>query len=342
MSAPRPTQRDIARAAGVTQATVSLALNNHPRLSAEVRDHIKAIAQKLGYRPDPYLSGLSAYKKQLRPRDYQATLAWISNWPAGGRNWREITTFKHYHEGAITRAAELGYQLEDHDLAAPGMTSARMEQILKTRNIPGILLAPQPEPLTQLDLPLDRFSCVTFGYSLISPRLHMVTHHHFRSTETLLRKLRALGYRRIGLALEAENELRTERIPSSAFLSEQRDWPAAERVPLLNEPRLTQERFLKWFFKYKPDAVVTLWDFPHPWLTGAGVRVPEDAGLALLSVRHRDGFFAGMWENPEQVGARAVELLIDLVHRGERGIPELPSCLMLEGAWLDGKTIRHR
>ncbi|WP_043584212.1 LacI family DNA-binding transcriptional regulator [Geminisphaera colitermitum] len=336
----RPTQRDIARAAGVTQATVSLALGNHPRLSTEIRERIKTIAQQLGYCPDPYLAGLSAYKKQRRPRGYQATLAWISNFPPGRQHWRNISTFLHYYEGATARAAELGYQLEDHDLAAPGMTPARMEQILRTRNIPGILLAPQPEPLMRLDLNLDRFSSVTFGYSLVSPRLHMVTHHHFRSTETLLRKLRSLGYRRIGLALEAENELRIERIPSSAFLSEQRDWSHTERIPLLNEPRLTRERFLKWYSRYKPDVVVTLWDFAHIWLTDAGVRIPEDTGMALLSVRYRDGFYAGIWENPEEVGARAVELLIDLVHRGERGIPQLPSCLMLEGTWLDGKTIR--
>ncbi|AHF91999.1 transcriptional regulator [Opitutaceae bacterium TAV1] len=342
MPSARPTQRDIARAAGVTQATVSLALNNHPRLSADIRERVQAIAQQLGYRPDPYLAGLSAYKKQLRPRGFQATLAWVSNYPPGGRDWRDITTFKHYFEGATARAAELGYQLEAHDLAAPGMTPARMEQILRARNIPGILLAPQPEPLMRLDLSLDRFASVTFGYSLVSPRLHTVTHHHFRSTETLLRTLRARGYQRIGLALEAENELRTERIPSSAFLSEQLDWPASQRVPLLNVPNLTRERFLSWFSRYKPDVVVTLWDFAYPWLADAGVRIPDDTGIALLSVRHRDGFFAGMWENPEIVGARAVELLIDLVHRSERGIPVLPSYLMLEGTWLEGKTIRSR
>lgn len=340
MDKPRPTQKDIARLAKVTQATVSLALNNHPRLSSEVRARVQAIAGKIGYVPDPYLSGLSAHKKQRLKPQFQATLAWLTNWPAGGRQWRNISTFLHYFEGASQRAAELGYRLEEHDLTAAGMSTQRLEQILKAKNIPGILFAPQPHSQMRLDLRLDRFSSVTFGYSLISPRLHMVTNHHFRSTETIFHNLIAHGYRRPGLVVEADNELRVGRIPSSAFLNAQQSLPRTRRVPALIDPDLTPARFLDWYRHHRPDVIVSLWDIVYPWLIDAGIRVPEDVGLALRSVRHQDGQFAGIWENPHLVGARAVELLIDLVHRGERGIPEIPSCLMIEGTWLDGKTIR--
>ena len=63
----RPTQRDVAIQAGVTQATVSLALSNRSDVSAETRERIQAIARSIGYRPDPYLTGLSAYRKSRRP-----------------------------------------------------------------------------------------------------------------------------------------------------------------------------------------------------------------------------------------------------------------------------------
>lgn len=342
MKPARPSQRDIAKAAKVTQATVSLALSNHPRVSAKVRTRIQELARKMGYEPDPYLAGLSVYRKQRRRASFQATLGWISNFPPQGRKWKTITTFVHYFEAAAQRASELGYKLEELDLAAPGMTPARMERILRARNIPGLLFAPQPFPLVRLDFPFERFSCVTFGYTLVSPRLHTVTHHHFRTTETLITTLRAHGYRRIGFALEAENEQRIGRIPSSVFFSAQRDWPENERVPLLNSPNLNREVFLEWFERHRPDVVVTLWDLVYPWLIEAGVRVPEDVGLALLSVRRRDGFFAGMWENPELVGARAAELVVNMVQHGERGVPELPSYLLIEGVWLPGKTIRQQ
>lgn len=340
MNPSRPSQRDIALAAKVTQATVSLALANNPRVSAKARARIQEIAKRLGYQPDPYLAGLSVYRKQRRPASFQATLGWLSNFPPEGRRWRDITTFAHYFESAAQRAGELGYRLEEHNLAAPDMTPRRLERILKARNIPGLLVAPQPRSGMALDFPFERFSCVNFGYTLAAPRLHTITHHHFRSTETLIGELRALGYRRVGFALDADNESRLERIPSSAFFSAQRDWPARERVPLLNLPNLTRESFMAWFERHKPDVVVTLWELVYPWLIEAGVRVPDDVGLALLSVRKRDGFFAGIWENPQVVGARAVEQLIGLVQHGERGVPEMPSFVMIEGSWLPGKTIR--
>lgn len=330
----------MAQAAGVTQATVSLALSNHPRISAEICERVRSEAERLGYEPDPYLAGLAAYRRQRGPAGFKGSLAWLNNFPPDGRDWREISTFVHYFEAASARAAELGYTLEIHELASPGMTPRRMEGILRARNIPGLLLAPQPHPDTRLDFAFARFSCVTLGYSLTAPRLHMVTHHHFRGTELLVRELRARGYRRIGFALEFENERRMERIPSSAFLGLQRDWPARERVPLLEAPLLDRETFLAWFGRHRPDVIVTLWDLVYPWLIESGLRVPDDVGLALLSVRKRDGFFAGVWENPELVGARAVELLVSLVHHGERGVPALPSYLLVEGSWQPGKTIR--
>ena len=60
---PRVTLRDIAQAAGVHYSTVSIALRDHPRISAPVRRKIKAIAQRMGYTPDPALAALNAYRK---------------------------------------------------------------------------------------------------------------------------------------------------------------------------------------------------------------------------------------------------------------------------------------
>jgi transcriptional regulator with XRE-family HTH domain len=89
---PRPTQKDIAKAAGVTQATVSLALRNHPSIQAETSARIRTIAGSLGYVPDPYLAGLSSYRQAKRPPGYHATLAWLSS-DADGTIWKNSPTF---------------------------------------------------------------------------------------------------------------------------------------------------------------------------------------------------------------------------------------------------------
>ena len=42
--------------------TVSLALRNHPRLPQDTRERIQKMAERLGYRPDPFLQALVAYR----------------------------------------------------------------------------------------------------------------------------------------------------------------------------------------------------------------------------------------------------------------------------------------
>src|SRR5215211_6466048 len=56
-----PTMRDIAKAASVSQSTVSRVLNDVPTrvpITAETRERVTAAARKLGYRPNPLARGL--------------------------------------------------------------------------------------------------------------------------------------------------------------------------------------------------------------------------------------------------------------------------------------------
>lgn len=61
----RPTIKDIARLAGVTPATVSMALNGNGRISARTRERINEIAKNLNYRPNPLARGLVARRTNL-------------------------------------------------------------------------------------------------------------------------------------------------------------------------------------------------------------------------------------------------------------------------------------
>jgi DNA-binding LacI/PurR family transcriptional regulator len=335
----RPTQKDVARTAGVTQATVSLALRNHPEVSPETCARIQKVARRLGYSPDPYLTGLSAYRKTQRPAKFQAALAWLSNY-AAGESWRNFPAFAGYFEGATQRARELGYRLEEFRLRTPDMTCARMENILAARNIAGILVAPQPRAGTKLEFRFDRFSAVTFGYTLAEPQLHVTALQMFRSMETAFRKLIALGYRRPGLALAAESDRRADSQWSAAFWTEQRGLPEDCRVPLLLGQPLERRTFLEWFKKHRPDVVVAIWPEVLAWLVEAGVTVPDDVGLALLTVPDGGALYSGIWENPQMIGAKAVEFLIDLTHRSERGSPAVPLTMLVAGTWVEGKTVR--
>lgn len=52
------TIRDVAQAAGVSISTVHQALNDKPGVSEVTREHIRRIADDLGYRPNKMASGL--------------------------------------------------------------------------------------------------------------------------------------------------------------------------------------------------------------------------------------------------------------------------------------------
>jgi LacI family transcriptional regulator len=66
----RPTHQDIATIACVSQVTVSLALRSHPRIPESTRKRIEAIARQIGYRPDPMLSSLVAYRNSVKDSSY--------------------------------------------------------------------------------------------------------------------------------------------------------------------------------------------------------------------------------------------------------------------------------
>ena len=68
--------------------------------------------------------------------------------------------------------------------------------------------------------------------------------------------------------------------------------------------------------------------------------MPEDVGFALLNCADRSGQFAGIYQNGPTLGAVAVDFLIGMIQRNERGVPELPHSLLVEGTWVQGRTVR--
>jgi LacI family transcriptional regulator len=66
--------RDIAKLAGVHFTTVGLALRDSPRLPRSTRLKIQQIAATLGYRPDPRLTVLNAYRQANKGPHYKRGL----------------------------------------------------------------------------------------------------------------------------------------------------------------------------------------------------------------------------------------------------------------------------
>src|SRR3981189_2868289 len=67
-SSARPTQRDIADAAGVSQATVSMVLNKleTPSVPQSTRQRILKLAEEVGYQPNHPARNLRSAKTMIR------------------------------------------------------------------------------------------------------------------------------------------------------------------------------------------------------------------------------------------------------------------------------------
>jgi len=333
--------------------TVSLALRNLAGVSRKQRAKIRATAKKLNYSPDPALAALAAYRRTHYPRPDPTPIAWISNFPTRDQ-WNQPGHFvQKYFLGASRRAKEIGYHLEHFWLGEPRMTHQRLSKILYTRGITGILLPPQYSSFTHLNLDWDKFCPVTFGYSLTRPRLHMTTCNHYRSMGMVVRKLRSLGYRRIGLTLYAFHDTRVSHAQYASFLMEMLAIPSKYHIPVYLEPEWkpgidTNAEKLKWFRAHRPEVVISsVGNSIDAVLREEGLRCPEDVGLVSLGTREdslpdaQGRIFSGSDENVEETGVAAVDLVVTLMHRNERGIPATARTVLIDSKWVQGTTTRR-
>ena len=341
---PRITLQDVARVAKLHHSTVSRALLGHASLPGTTRTRVQQIATRLGYVPDPMLASLASYRQNVRRSRSQATINWVFGGPDANW-WSNITTYQKFYEGARQRAQHLGFTVEPFWLRESGMSPKRASDILKARNVTGILLAPQFGACAHLRLEWSSFAVVTIGNSLISPRLHAVAPNHFRAAKTIVSKLRSYGYCRIGLALMASQDDRVDRAWSGGFLTEQlRHYPDSLIPPLLPadapHPKI-ESAFFDWYERYRPDAIISCGTLFSDFFSNQGFQIPRDAGFAYLNLSEESQEEAGIFENPLSVGAAAVDLLVGVLQRNEKGIPESPQRTLIEGEWKNGSTLRY-
>ena len=126
------TLQDVADRAGVHRSTVALALRDHPRIPADTRELIRALAEKLGYRQNPLVAALMRSRRSGNAVKH-GTLAFLTNYPTRD-GWRPIHHNRpDFFPGAVARAKDFGYKLEHFWLGEPGMTPARLSAILRAR-----------------------------------------------------------------------------------------------------------------------------------------------------------------------------------------------------------------
>lgn len=334
---------NIARLAGVSTAAASYALKNQPGVSPATRERVLRIAKEVGYAPDARIDNWMARVRDAKSKELMP-IVWLNTGDEKDA-WHRYRFQTPYLEGAIKRALELGYKLEEIWTGEKGITIQRISKSLYSRGVEGVII---PFPVRHLRLGWDYLASVAIGESLMAPRLHRITADINFNLLLALKYLRRLRFRRIGICMSHEIDIGSRySVRSTArdlyFSASRRD----QIPPLFHQPywkkggnpEQKRKEMVAWLKRYKPEVIVGH-DYRHrQWVEEAGFRIPEEVGLVHLAVDDDALDWAGINSRRREIGATAVEWLVSLMRNHQFGVPETALTTLIRGSWQAGQTL---
>ncbi|HEY0945691.1 MAG TPA: LacI family DNA-binding transcriptional regulator [Opitutaceae bacterium] len=340
-----PTLREIARCAGVSHTTVSLSLRNHPSIPEATRERVRLLADQLGYRSNVLVSALMSQVRLKQHKSAPEVVGFLTGGPTA-EDWKNHSAQVGFYEGARRRAQKLGMRVEPFWLGPGGAASAATCRMLHARAIRGNLISPFPVPVYAHELDWSRLICVGLGYVFNDRPLHRSTHNHFRGAFLAYENLARLGYRRIGLMLDREENRRVNYNWLGGYLAAQNTAGGAALEPLLTTAPENAATVKAWIKKHRPDAVIGFGPRQFLALKQLGYQIPGDIAYAALDVEqtrlaHVEAV-SGIDQNLPLIGGTAVDILATQLYHNEQGLPQHPVLSMIEGHWVEGRTAPPR
>jgi len=304
-----PTLEDVAHAAGVSRALVSLVMRESPRVSAESRRRVTAAAAKLGYRPNLMARNLAS----RRTMTIGVLLNDLHN------PW-----FAEVNDGIHDIVEQHGYQL----ILASGQRSTQLESraldtFLASR-VDGIIVAGCRLPAARLEAVAGEVALVSVGRALPKSRLGSVTTDDAYGARLAVEHLHDLGHERIahidggkgaGAAPRRRGYLRTMRALGLADNALVVGGDFTEEAGARGAEKLLRGSSL-------PTAIFTANDLSAVGAIDAiergGLVVPDDISVvgfdntALAAVNHIS--LTTIHQPRREMGAVAATMLIDAIN----------------------------
>jgi LacI family transcriptional regulator len=323
--------RKIAKATRLSVATVSRALRNDSSVTAATAARVREAARRLGYKFNPYVGALMSSLRRSQGQAFRGNLALI---------WVDLSPRHPSHEemlpiqaAARKRARELGYVLDEFRLK--DHRPAKLLQILKSRNIQGILFSPSYNPFGRIRLrfPLDGFAAVGLGWAITHPTLYNVRLDQYQAMALAMHHARH-GFKKRGIAALCDSSglRRSSYVMRASFLVSHPAGPAVAASLFLESRHLKKESVVALFRRHDVQTLIMQRDSDYPpWLDAV---IPPTNRIYLEKPRpsgqcqgwiDRRYFLVGQW---------GIETLIGLIQRGEKGIPETPQVLLVPPRWV--------
>lgn len=303
----RVTIRDVARAAGVSTATVSEALSGRGRTAEETRERVRKVAEEIGY-------VASAAARSLRLGRSGAIGLYVPDRAIG------FEYYVHLSRGAAEEA--LG-----HGFALTLVPAWHEPERLRALHMDGLIVCDPAldDPVLRVlkSLPVPMVTCER-DPSPGSQAVGMVGSDHMSAMASLLTHMGAAGAGSVavlapGLETNFGQQVRLACAESTLDVRVL-DIPLAFRAE--DVERATEQALTA-----TPDALIAVPDgavlVALPWLHAAGVRVPDDLLLASYvdgpSLQITRPAITAVDIDPRLTGASAVQALVEVVVGGGHG-----------------------
>ncbi len=334
--------KEIARQAGVSVTSVHFALRNKPGVSAATREHILKVAGEQGYRTNPFVTALMAQLGSRRKRKLKAILALFSHRPMESDEYIHSTPAEFF-AGARDTASGQGFLLEPFLWRDFQDNNTLLKRVLRSRQVSGALfhLGDKENIPAWCDVDWNAFGLASVGDQRNAKFVDSACSDHYQNTVLAFSKLSELGHTRIGLISTL-----THIPPSSAgasaiaafLLCAEVNRPARERIPPLLTHGWHPDKISSWLKRHRPTAILTNDHLVLDWLAASPYRVPADISYAHLDLDTTWHGVSGIRQHNFEVGAIAMQCVIDHIYRNDLGFPGHPKTMLVQGSWVDGTT----
>lgn len=278
----RVTQRDIARLAKVSQATVSRVLSGDPRVEPELREVVERVISEQNYQPDVRAQSLRTKKTGL--------IGLVIKRPAGGVGSDPF--FADLIALIVEELADTDFHLCVDVAKDPRKHSSIYDEMLRSRRVDGLFLVESEasdERITRLQA--EGFPFVLIGNPLHAGEIHSIDNDNVHAAEMATKHLLEVGYSRIAfLGARPGVTVSDDRIAGY-----QRALRGVQNEHLIyhadfGSKAARQEALRMLRSENRPDAVVVLDDYMALGVSSAarecGLSIPEDLGVASFNDSH--------------------------------------------------------
>lgn len=331
--------KDIAKACGVSVATVSKSLNDHRDIGVETKEKIRQVAKEMGYHPNAAAQALKTR------RTYNIGVLFVDD----GNSGLTHDFFNHVLNSFKFTAEEFGYDLTFISNEKRAEHSMTYLEHARYRGFDGVIIAcvdftlPEVVELVHSGIPV-----VTIDH-IFNNRIAVLS-DNVGGIEALVRHVVSKGHKKIAYIHGTPSAVTTARLSSFYKTLEEYGIEIPDGYIKQCHYRNTAIAYEKTkellSLEDRPTCIFYSDDFASIGgvnaITEAGLRIPEDISIVgydgIEITQQMSPRLTTLQQNTELIGKKAAELLISLI---EKPKSTLIQPVMVEGVVLEGESLAY-